>query len=63
MATDEKDPFGEYAPEPQTPGAPPDRETSAPDEIDSAKYGIDKPRRIIVRGTVAADKGPEDEPE
>lgn len=63
MPTDEQHPFGEYAPEPQTAGAPPVRETPAPDEVESAKYGIGKPRRIIVRGIVAADKGPDDKRE
>lgn len=60
MPTDEQDPFGEYAPEPQTVGPPPIPEMPTLDEVESAKYGIGKPRRIILRGTVAADKGPDD---
>jgi hypothetical protein len=62
MPTDLKDSFGDYAPEPSTAGSPRPPERSVTDEIkdeikiESAKYGIGKPRRIIVRGTVATDK-------
>lgn len=63
MPTDKQDPFGEYAPEAQTTGETPVRKTSLPDEIESAKYGIGKPRRIIIRGIVAADKSPDDKRE
>ncbi len=63
MQSNEQDPFGEYAPEPQTTAKPPVRETPLPDEGEGAKYGIGKPRRIIVRGTVAADKSPDDKRE
>jgi hypothetical protein len=58
MPTDLKDSFGHYAPEPSTVGSPRPPERSVADEIkiESAKYGIGKPRRIIVRGTVANDK-------
>ena len=59
MPPEEKDPFGEYVPEPQTAGTPPAGQAAEPDEVESTKYGIGKPRRIIVRGTVAADTGPE----
>ena len=48
-------PFGEYAPEPQTAGPTPAAVPTPPDEVDSAKYGLGKPHRIIVRGNVAAD--------
>jgi len=60
MLADEQAPFGKYAPEPQTDGAAPAREEPAPGEVETTKYGIGKPRRIIVRGTIAAHKNPED---
>ena len=84
MVHDERDPFGEYAPEPQTAGttvaaeaaapdatetadeaATPDAteaaaEAATPDEADNKRYGSGKPRRIIVRGIVAADSGIKD---
>jgi len=53
------DPFGEYAPEGQTAADAPLCETQVPDEIETAKYGSGKPRRIIVRGNVAEDKSPD----
>jgi len=60
MQSNREDPFGDYVPEPQTTGALPTGETTPADEVDSAKYGVGKPRRIIVRGTVAKDSGVED---
>lgn len=56
MQDDQQDrPFGEYAPEPQTSGSTiPEKPASEGIKID-AKYGIAKPRRIVVRGTVAKD--------
>ncbi len=60
MPTDKKDPFGEYISESQTVGPPPIPGTSSPDEVKGVKYGIGKPHRTIVRGIVAANKGPED---
>jgi hypothetical protein len=60
MTIDEQDPFDEYVPEAQTANTLPVSETSEPFEIVSAKYGINKPRRIIVRGTVAADRCSDD---
>lgn len=60
MPPDERDPFGGYAPEPQTAGTMPTDEPAPPDEIESKKYGSGKPHRIIVRGTVAADWGNKD---
>lgn len=59
MPAEEQDPFGEYAPEPQTGGVQITGQPTPPDEIESEKYGIGKPRRIIVRGKVAADPGTE----
>jgi hypothetical protein len=62
MPTDLKDPFGDYAREPSTAGSPRPQERPVVDEIkdeikrEIEKYGIGKPRRIIVRGTVANDK-------
>jgi hypothetical protein len=55
MVPEEQDPFGEYVSEPQTAAAPQDGSNAAPDEIEITKYGLGKPRRIIVRGTIAAD--------
>jgi len=52
---DANNPFGEYAPEPETEGTPPGGQAPETEEVESAKYGIGKPRRIIIRGTVAAD--------
>ena len=60
MEPKQQDPFGEYAPESQTAGVLPAKGVPPPDEVESGKYGIGKPRRIIVRGTVAADSGTED---
>lgn len=62
MPNEQDRPFGEYAPEAQTAGCPPGTERSVADEMErlSEKYGIAKPRRIIVRGTVAKDKSPND---
>lgn len=57
MPENKDDPFGEYASEPETTGMPPVGEAAEPDEIESVKYGVGKPRRIRVRGTVAADTG------
>jgi len=81
---DERDPFGDYAPEPQTvattigteaavldasevaaeAAAPNATEVVAdeatPDEVDNKKYGSGKPRRIRVRGMVAADSSIKD---
>jgi hypothetical protein len=53
----DKDLFGEYVPETPTAGKEPASLPDAPppDEIDTERYGIDKPRRIIVRGNIAAD--------
>jgi hypothetical protein len=59
MGNDDHDPFGGYAPEPQTAGSPPIPEPPAVDEMEPSKYGIGKPRRIIVRGTVAKDTSPD----
>ena len=63
MESNRQDPFGDYAPEPQTAGALPAVETAPADEVDSEKYGIGKPRRIIVRGTVAKNSSVEDKRE
>lgn len=84
MVLNERDPFGEYAPEPPTAdttvaaeadepeateiadeGATPDAteaadEGATPDEADNKRYGSGKPRRITVRGIVAADSGIKD---
>ena len=57
MPPDRQDTFGEYAPELPTAGPRPAVEPSPPDEVETTKYGIGKPRRIIVRGKVAADSG------
>ena len=57
MVPEEQDPFGEYVSEPQTSAAPHDGRDAPPDEIEIIKYGIGKPRRIIVRGIIAADSG------
>lgn len=59
MPNDKQEPFGEYAPEPQTAGMPPISETPPTEEVEGSKYGIGKPTRIIVRGTLAADKDPD----
>lgn len=75
MQGDTDNPFGEYAPELSTGSSAgikemsrPDQmtlsaahgvETLPPDEVESAKYGIGKPIRIVLRGTIAADKDPE----
>ena len=40
MALEDKDPFGEYVPEPQTAGTLPAGQAAEPDEVESAKYGI-----------------------
>ena len=63
MQPNQQDPFDEYAPEPQTSAPPRAEETIPSDEVDTEKYGIGKPRRIIVRGTVAKDSGVEDKRE
>ncbi len=60
MLPDEQDPFGEYAPESQTNTTSTVGKTSPPDEVESEKYGIGKPRRVIIRGNVATDSGTED---
>jgi hypothetical protein len=57
MPTNEKDPFAEYAPEARTTGSAIGPVTPKPTETGKAKYGISKPRRVIVRGIVADDKG------
>lgn len=67
--------FGEYAPEPSTQPPNPDGAESSemqPDPLAGGtqdaehsipeKYGIGKPRRIIVRGKVAADTDTEPTP-
>jgi hypothetical protein len=63
MESNRQDPFGDYASEPQTEGAMPAAETAPAGEVDSEKYGVGKPRRIIVRGTVAKNPGVEDKRE
>jgi hypothetical protein len=63
MERNQQDPFGKYAPEPQTTATPPAHETAPLDEVDTEKYGVGKPRRIIVRGTVAKNSGVEDKRE
>jgi len=63
MMAEEQSPFGNYSPEPQTAGALPRREAAEPGEVETKKYGIGKPRRIIVRGTIATDKGPQEQQE
>ena len=60
---DHQDILGEHAPESPTTAIPHAPEPSPPDDIADAKYGIGKPRRIIVRGKVAADSGTEDQQE
>lgn len=60
---DQQNVFGEYAPKPSTAAIRTAPEPSPPGEIESIKYGIGKPRRIIVRGKVAADSGTEDQRE
>jgi hypothetical protein len=60
MEPNQQDPFGDYAPEPQTVAAAPAGDKTLPDEVDTEKYGVGKPRRIIVRGTVAKNSGVED---
>jgi len=60
MPTEEQDPFGEYAPASQTDAASPVSQKPSPVEVESEKYGIGKPHRIIVRGNVAADSGTKD---
>ncbi len=63
MESNRQDPFGDYATEPKTTGALPASETAPADKVDSEKYGVGKPRRIIVRGTVAKNSGVEDKRE
>jgi hypothetical protein len=65
MLPDEQNPFGEYAPESQTTAASSGRQKPPTTEelIDPAKYGIGKPRRIIIRGNVAANPDIKDERE
>jgi len=64
MLPDEQDPFGEYAPESQTASVPRTEQKLLDEEaIESAKYGIGKPRRVIIRGNVAADRRIENERE
>lgn len=60
MESNRQNPFDDYAPESQTTGALPAGETAPADVVDSEKYGVGKPQRIIVRGTVAKDSGVED---
>jgi hypothetical protein len=60
MPPDEKDLFGEYAPEPQTAGPTHAPERPEATETGTAKYGTGKPHRIIVRGSVAKDDSTED---
>lgn len=60
MLPDERDLFGEYASEPQTVGMQTTVEAALVEEIETDKYGRGKPRRIIVRGIVAADAGIKD---
>lgn len=53
---DQQNVFGEYASELSTEAIRSPTETLKDDEVDeNIKYGIGKPRRIIVRGKVAAD--------
>ena len=59
MPNSDQEPFGEYAPETPTAAVQPPATEAEPDEVETTKYGIGKPRRIIVRGTVAAHPGPE----
>lgn len=65
MATDPEDSFGGYAPDPPTAGSEGTKKELDADSLTIAteKYGISKPRRIIVRGIVANDKGPDNQRE
>ncbi len=53
--------FGEHVPDSATAAIPHRTEPSPPDEVEVSKYGIGKPRRIIVRGKVAADTDTENQ--
>ena len=57
MPNDTRDHFDKYAPEPRTTAAVRPTAEGDPEKLDVTRYGIGKPRRIIVRGTIASDKG------
>ncbi len=55
---EEGSPFGAYAPETQTAGLQPQPAGGAPlstPALEVGKLGLGKPRRIIIRGTIAKD--------
>lgn len=58
MRIDESDAFGEYIQEASTSGSEPIAKPVELDEPEDAKYGIGKPHRIILRGIIAANRGP-----
>jgi hypothetical protein len=70
MTGSEQNPFGDYVPEPSTSSTPPPKlepSTSATpppkseelfEEVEGEKiYGLAKPKRVIIRGRIAADSG------
>lgn len=59
MPDERNNPFADYAPEPQTSAQSVGTQSPDLQQTGTAKYGVSKPHRSVVRGIIAKDTGPD----